>query len=163
MDIDDLVRNLTDVSTNINNFASALNESIGTPEGKAALKESILNLRDITAGLKDTISVNDKKMRKALDNINDFIASIHDLVGGKQGTADSNNRQCKRFFGLSEKDGPDLVANLGKASEELKAMIEENRPSIKSATESIDTISKKLRTAKAASASLLMMTGSTSR
>ena len=80
VDIDDLVRNLTDVSTNINNFASALNESIGTPEGKAALKESILNLKDITAGLKDTISVNDKKMRTALDNINNFITSIHDLV-----------------------------------------------------------------------------------
>ena len=35
-----------------------------------ALKESILNLEITKAGLKDTISVNDKKMRKALDNIN---------------------------------------------------------------------------------------------
>ncbi|MBT9537982.1 MAG: MCE family protein, partial [Nitrospirae bacterium] len=144
VDIDDLVRNLTDVSTNINNFASALNESIGTPEGKAALKESILNLRDITAGLKDTISVNDKKMRKALDNINNFIASIHDLVEKNKEPLTATIGNVKDFSDSLKKDGPDLVANLGKASEELKAMIEENRPSIKSATESIDTISKKI-------------------
>ncbi|MBI4680771.1 MAG: hypothetical protein HY753_06105 [Nitrospirae bacterium] len=144
VDIDDLVKNLTEVSTNINNFASALNESIGTPEGKAALKESILNLKDITAGLKDTISVNDKKMRTALDNINNFIASIHDLVEKNKEPLTATIGNVKDFSASLKKDGPDLVANLGKASQELKAMIEENRPSIKSATESIDTISKKI-------------------
>ncbi len=144
VDIDDLVRNLTEVSTNINNFASALNESIGTPEGKAALKESILNLKDITAGLKDTISVNDKKMRTALDNINNFITSIHDLVEKNKEPLTATISNVKDFSASLKKDGPELVANLEKASQELKAMIEENRPSVKSATESIDTISKKI-------------------
>jgi len=144
VDIDDLVRNLTEVSANINNFASALNESVGTPEGKAALKESILNLKDITAGLKDTISVNDKKMRTALDNINNFITSIHDLVEKNREPLTATIGNVKDFSASLKEDGPQLVADLGKASEELKAMIEENRPSIKSATESIDTISKKI-------------------
>ncbi|HBO85069.1 MAG TPA: hypothetical protein DD641_08935 [Deltaproteobacteria bacterium] len=144
VDIDDLVRNLTEVSANINNFASALNESIGTTEGKAALKESILNLKDITAGLKDTISVNDKKMRNALDNINNLIASIHDLVEKNKEPLAATIGNVRDFSASMKKDGPDLVANLGKASRELKEMLEENRPSIKRATESIDTISQKI-------------------
>jgi len=145
VDMDDLIRNLTNVSTSISNFASALNESIGTPEGKAALKESILNLKDITAGLKDTISVNDKKMRTALDNINNFIASIHDLVEQNKDPLTDTIANVKDFSGTTlKKDIPELVANLGKASLELKEMIEENRPSIKSATESFDTIAQKI-------------------
>lgn len=144
VDIDDMVRNLSDVSGNVSNLASALNESLGTPEGKKALKESILNLKDITAGLKDTISVNDKKMRTALDNINNLTASINDLVEKNKGSLTATVGNIKDFSASLKTDGPELVANLNKASKELKAMVEENRPSIKNATESIDAISKKI-------------------
>lgn len=144
VDIDDMVRNLSDVSGNISNLASALNESLGTPEGKKALKESILNLEDITAGLKETISVNDKKMRTTLDNINNLITSINDLVEKNKEPLTATVGNIKDFSASLKTDGPELVANLNKASKELKAMVEENRPSIKNATESIDTISKKI-------------------
>lgn len=142
VDIDDMVRHLSDVSGNISNLASALNESLGTPEGKKALKESVLNLKDITAGLKDTISANDKKMRTALDNINNLITSINDLVEKNKEPFTATVGNIKDFSASLKTDGPELVANLNKASKELKAMVEENRPAIKSATESIDSISK---------------------
>ncbi|MCG2722205.1 MAG: MlaD family protein, partial [Thermodesulfovibrionales bacterium] len=56
VDIDDLARNLTAVSENINILAQSLNQTFGTEESKEAMRESIQNLRHITASLKDTIT-----------------------------------------------------------------------------------------------------------
>ena len=142
IDIDDLVRNLSGVSSNISTLASALSESLGTPEAKKALKESILNIKDITAGLKETIAVNDHKMRTTLDNINNLIASINDLVEKNKEPLTTTVSNIKDFSASLKTEGPDLVANLNKAAKELKEMVEENRPTIKNAAQSIDNISK---------------------
>jgi len=144
VDIDDMVKNLSNVSASMNTLTSSLSESIGTPEAKDALKKSVLNLKDITAGLKDTISVNDKKMRDALDNINNLIAKIDDLVEKNKESLTDTVSNIKDFSASLKTDGPELVTNLTKAAKELRTMVEENRPSIKSASESIDTISKKI-------------------
>ena len=142
IDIDDLVRNLSGVSSNISTLASALSESLGTPEAKKALKESILNIKDITAGLKETIAVNDHKMRTTLDNINNLIASINDLVEKNKEPLTATVSNIKDFSASLKTEGPDLVANLNKAAKELKEMVEENRPTIKNAAQSIDNISR---------------------
>lgn len=142
VDIDDLVRNLSGVSSNISTLAAALSESLGTPEAKKALKESILNIKDITAGLKETIAINDQKMRTTLDNINNLIASVNDLVEKNKEPLTATVSNIKDFSASLKTDGPELVANLNKAAKELKEMVEENRPVIKNAAKSIDNISK---------------------
>lgn len=144
IDIDDLIRNLSGVSSNISTLASALSESLGTPEAKEALKDSILNIKDITAGLKETIAVNDYKMRNTLDNINNLIASINDLVEKNKEPLTATMSNIRDFSSSLKTDGPDLVANLNKAAKELREMVEENRPAIKNAAESIDNIAKKI-------------------
>jgi phospholipid/cholesterol/gamma-HCH transport system substrate-binding protein len=50
----------------------------------------------------------------------------------------------KDFSGTLKTNGPELVENLNKATRELKAMVEENRPLIKSAVASMDDISKQI-------------------
>lgn len=142
VDMDDLARNLSKVADNISSFASTLNESFGTPEAKQALKESILNMKEITSQLKETISVNDKKMRDALDNINKLVASINDLIEKNKEPLTETIANINEFSSTLKKDAPDLVANLNKAANELKATIEENRPAIKNTTESLDNITQ---------------------
>ena len=61
VDIDDMARNLSNVSANINKLAMSLNETFGNEETKQAMKESILNLRDVTANINTVISSNDKR------------------------------------------------------------------------------------------------------
>ncbi len=144
VDLDDLTRNLTAVSGNINILAKSLIESIGTEESKDALRKSIVNLKDITESLKETIDVNDQKLRTALDNINKLASSINDLVDKNRESVTTAASNIKDFSDSLKKEGPTLVANLNKAAAELKAMIEENRPQIKKVTESIDQIAKKI-------------------
>jgi len=144
VDLDDLTRNLTAVSENINTLAQSLNESFATEKGKDAIKQSILNLKDITASLKETISVNDQKLRTTLDNINNLASSVNDLVEKNSDKVTSAVSNIKDFSDSLKTDGPQFVESLNKAARDLKAMVEENRPTIKSATESIDNIAKKI-------------------
>jgi phospholipid/cholesterol/gamma-HCH transport system substrate-binding protein len=144
VDLDDLTRNLTAVSGNINILAESLNKTLGTDEAKNALKQSILNLKDITASLKETIDVNDKKLRTTLDNINKLASSINELIERNKETVSTAASNIKDFSDSLKTEGPQLVANLNKAAKELKAMVEENRPSIKKATESLDHIATKI-------------------
>lgn len=144
VDLDDLTRNLTAVSENINILAKSFNESFGTEEAKDALKQSVLNIKDITIDLKEAISVNDNKLRDALDNINNLTASINDLIQKNKDTVSTAAGNIKDFSASLKQDTPQLIAKLNKAADELKAMVEENRPTIKSAADSIDNIAKKI-------------------
>lgn len=144
VDIDDLARNLTAVSENINILAQSLNETFGTEESKEAMRESIQNLRQITANLKDTISVNDKKLRTTLDNINNLASTINELVETNRESVTDAANNIRDFSQTLKQDAPLMVENLNKAAQELRGMVEENRPTIKSATDSIDQIAKKV-------------------
>lgn len=144
VDIDDMARNLSEVSANINKLAISLNESLGTEEAKRSLKESILNLRDITANVNSMITTNDKRMRNVLDNINDLTASINDLVKNNKDSFTTAMSNLKDFSGTLKSDGPGLITNLNKATKELKALVEENRTSIRTTTESLENIAKKI-------------------
>jgi phospholipid/cholesterol/gamma-HCH transport system substrate-binding protein len=144
VDLDDMVRNLSNVSANMNTLATSLNEALGTDEAKRALKDTVLNLSDITANLSQTIAVNDRKMRMVLDSINNVTASINDLIEKNKVSVTDSISNIKGFSASLREEGPQLVASLNKATRELKAMVEENRPSLKRATESIDKIAQKI-------------------
>jgi phospholipid/cholesterol/gamma-HCH transport system substrate-binding protein len=144
VDLDDMVRNLSKVSANINTLANSLNEALGTDEAKRSLKDTVLNLSDITANLSQTISVNDKKMRRVLDNINNVTASINEILDKNKEPLTATIGNLKEFSGTLKSDGPDLIANLNKATKELKAMVEENRPVIKNTVESINNITRQI-------------------
>ncbi|MEW6054695.1 MAG: MlaD family protein [Nitrospirota bacterium] len=144
VDLDDLTRNLTAVSENINTLAQSLNESFATEEGKDAIKQAVLNLKDITVSMKETIAVNDQKLRTTLDNINNLASSVNDLVEKNSEKVTSAVSNIKDFSETLKEDGPQFVESLNKAANDLRAMVEENRPTIKSATDSIDNIAKKI-------------------
>ncbi|OHE59243.1 MAG: hypothetical protein A2Z47_07640 [Thermodesulfovibrio sp. RBG_19FT_COMBO_42_12] len=144
VDLDDLTRNLTAVSGNINTLAASLNEALGSDEAKRSLKQAILNLDEITANLSETIDVNDKKLRTVLDNIGTLTASINDLIDKNKEPLTATVGNLKEFSGTLRADGPGAIADLNKATRELRAMVEENRPVIKNAVESLDNVVKKI-------------------
>lgn len=144
VDIDDMARNLSNVSANINKLAMSLNETFGSEETKQALKESILNLRDVTANINTVISSNDKRLKDVLAMINELTASIKDVVQENKGSFTATMSNFRDFSSNLKSDGPELISNLNKATRELKNLVEENKASIKSTTESIESIAKKI-------------------
>ena len=144
VDIDDMIRKLSKVSENISTLAISLNEAFGSEDAKRSLKETVLNLSDVTYNLNQTISVNDKKMRIVLDNIRDITASLNDLVDKNKEPFTATVGNMREFSNQLKNDGPTLVANLNKASKELKDMVEENRPALRRSVESLDNITQKI-------------------
>lgn len=144
VDIDELARNLMTVSQKLTTLAESVNDVIGTDEAKNSLSQTIVNLREITSDLRQTISVNDHKLRNVLDNINDLTASMSSLIEDNREPLSSTLTNMKDFSGTLRANGPELVENLNKATRELKAMVEENRPVIKSAMSSMDSIAKQI-------------------
>ncbi len=144
VDIDELARSLIAVSEKFLVLSKSLNDVIGTDEAKDSLSRTIVNLREITSDLRQTISVNDYKLRDVLDNINNLTASVSGIIEDNRLPLNSVLTNMKDFSGTLKSNGPELVENLNKATRELKAMAEENRPAIKSAVSSMDSIAKQI-------------------
>ena len=144
VDIDDLARNLINVSEKFTTLATSINDVIGTEEAKNSLGQTIVNLRELTADMRQTISVNDHKLRSVLDNINSLTDSISSLIESNREPLTSTVANMKDFSGTLKKNGPDIVENLNRATAELRAMVEENRPAVRSAVASIDNISQQI-------------------
>jgi phospholipid/cholesterol/gamma-HCH transport system substrate-binding protein len=144
VDIDDMVRKLTRVSENISRLAESLNESFGTEEAKRSLRETVLNLGAISENLNQTITANDHMMRLVLENVGNLTASLNDFVERNNEPLTEAVDNLKDFSARLKSDGPDLISNLNKATSDLRAMVEENRPIIKNTVESLGDITEKV-------------------
>jgi len=144
VDVDDMLRKLSNVSDRISVLAGTLNETLGTEEAKKSLKETVLNLGEITTNLNQTIIANDKRMKATLDNISNLTASISNLVDRNREPFTAAVGNLRDFSAQLKSEGPELIANLNKAAKDLKSMVEENKPAIKSTAESLNNITAKI-------------------
>jgi phospholipid/cholesterol/gamma-HCH transport system substrate-binding protein len=144
VDMDDLARNLIEVSQNFTKLAGSLNEVLGTDEAKKSLSDTIVNLREVSVSLNRTVRVNDEKLRTVLDNINILTASINSLVDNNRDPLTASISNIRDFSASLRSSGPELIENLNKASGDLRAMVEENRPGLRSAVGSIDSIARQV-------------------
>ncbi|MBI5638904.1 MAG: MCE family protein [Nitrospirae bacterium] len=144
VDIDDMVRNFTSFSKRFSELSESLNELLGDDETRDSLRQTVSNMREVTASLNRTIDANDARLRKLLENMSSMAASINSLVEKNSDHFSVAVANMKDFSGSLKSDGPELIENLNRASKELRAMIEENRPMVKNAVESMDTIAKNI-------------------
>jgi phospholipid/cholesterol/gamma-HCH transport system substrate-binding protein len=144
VDIDDLVRKLSKASENISTLVASVNEALGTEDAKQSLRETVTNLSHVTANLNETIVVNDAKLRNTLDSIKTLTASLNELVDKNKQPITDTVGNLREFSANLKSDGPELIANLNKATRELKEMVEENKPAVKDTVESLNSITKKI-------------------
>jgi phospholipid/cholesterol/gamma-HCH transport system substrate-binding protein len=144
VDMDDLARNFMNFADNFSSLTKSLNEVLGSEESKESLKQMIVNLKDITENLHRAIGVNDVKLRNTLDNIANLSGSLSRLVDKNGDKITSTVSNINDFSGTLKTSGNDLIADLNKAVKEFKAMVDENRPAVKNAVQSIDSITGKI-------------------
>jgi phospholipid/cholesterol/gamma-HCH transport system substrate-binding protein len=97
--ISDLVKNIADLSSKV----AELVTEVSTPEVRKSLRETLLNLRDITGDIKTTVARNK-------DKISAIMANLEVLTGSMK------------------LDGPETMENLRVASANLRELLEETRP-----------------------------------
>lgn len=136
-DMDEMLRRLSSVSQNIDKLVSSANEVFGSEESKRALKESIQNIRDVTANLKDAISRNDKRLES-------LMAKLENLADSLKAMVEENRQPLKAAI----QKAPEVMDNIKNTSSELKAMIEENRANLKTTTEQLSKITQDIQEGK---------------
>jgi len=144
VDIDDLARNLMNVSRYFGDLTENLNQVLGTPEAKSALSRTITNLSEITSSLNRTLDANDYRLRKVLDNIAVLTDSMNGLLAENRGPLNTTVSNLRDFSGSLKSNGPELIGNLSKATKELRELVEENRPAVKSTVASLDSIAGRI-------------------
>ncbi|MBI5632212.1 MAG: MCE family protein [Nitrospirae bacterium] len=143
-DMDDLARNLINVSQSFTRLTESLNEVLGDEKTKKSLGETVANLREISSTLNQTITLNDQKLRTVLDNINTLTASLNGLVDRNREPLAASITNMKDFSATLKSTGPELIENLNRATKDLKAMVEENRPGIRNAVDSFDRLAQQV-------------------
>lgn len=146
-DLDSMIRYLTNVSIKIDTLAIYLNEILATTEARGSLKDSISNLNKITESLNQTIVINSERLKTLFENIESITTSINDMVEKNREPLTVALANIKEFSGALKSDGAGLIGNLSTATKELKEMIEENRPAIKGALESVKAMVEENRSA----------------
>ncbi len=144
VDMDELARNLTEVSMNFSKLSESLNSVFGTEEAKKALNQTIVNLREITGKLNRSITVNDRKFSSLLDKVSDLTDSLRSFVAENRGPLTGTIANMKNFSGALKTTGPELLDNLNRVTKDLGEMIEENRASVASTFKTVDKIVKKI-------------------
>lgn len=143
-DIDELIRKTNEVFADIGGLSRSLNEALGSEESKDALRESIINLKEVTRSMNTAIAYNDKRLRKVLDNISELTEALSDVVKTNREPFTTTMSNLKEVTGNLRNDTPSLIKNLNRATDDLRAMVEENRPMLKSTVENLDKISSKI-------------------
>lgn len=118
-DIDALANELTTAAAHVSDLAASLSSLIdifGVSE-KEAISDSIYNLRDATADLRDILRENKEPFKTTLTRIEDFSATLQDK-------------------------GPRFIDDLSDAAKELRVLIEENKPAVKESVENLKTFSQ---------------------
>ncbi len=101
-------------------------------EVKDSLRESVFNLRDITRDLKSAINENNTKFQSVLGKVDSLVLRLDDLVRVNSAPLSNTISNFNDFTAALKTDGPELLKSLNKASGDLKALIEENRPAMTS-------------------------------
>jgi len=136
-DIDDMLRKLSSVSEDVNRLVNTANEVFGNEESKKALKESIVNLRDITANLKEVITRNDKRLETLMAKLEKLADSLNVMV-------EENREPLKNAIAKA----PEVMENIKNTATEIKNVIEENRANLKATTEQLSKITSDIQEGK---------------
>jgi phospholipid/cholesterol/gamma-HCH transport system substrate-binding protein len=115
-DIDALTNELTSAAAHVNDLAETLIDIFGESE-KGALSETISNLREITASLKEILKEGKEPLKTTLVNMEDFSIILKDK-------------------------GPGLIDDLSTSARELRELIKENKVAIQESIDSIKTFSE---------------------
>jgi len=113
--IDMLAGKLSSAASNIGDLTNNINSMFGEDE-RNAIKEAIINLRDVTGSLKEIAEQNREPLNNIIARLDTFTEALDD-------------------------DGPTLIDDLTIAVKELKAIMQENRNAFRNSVDNFQEIS----------------------
>jgi phospholipid/cholesterol/gamma-HCH transport system substrate-binding protein len=80
-DLDQVMARIGEVADNIKDITAALKVSIGSPESTQNIRESLANLRQLTAALNKAVTGNEDRLNRIMANVDRFTGDLSQLSG----------------------------------------------------------------------------------
>ncbi|MGC8684743.1 MAG: MlaD family protein [bacterium] len=118
-DFEELMNKLNSIASDVKSVTQSLNEVFGGSQGERNIKDMVDNLNRTIVHMDRLITTTNSNLNKTFDSVDVFAQALRE-------------------------NGPDILANLARISEELHEIIAENKKSVSQTMENIDKASKKL-------------------
>ncbi|MGA1875098.1 MAG: MlaD family protein [bacterium] len=130
VDFDQVSQQVAVLAQDLRKITLALSESLASPEGKAAIKESLANLRTSTAQISDILQQNSQQFRSIMDNLKEFSSNLNHLLARNSGNISRMVNDLQEFSKTLREDGPVMAQQLQSVIEEFQGVLAENRDSL---------------------------------
>jgi phospholipid/cholesterol/gamma-HCH transport system substrate-binding protein len=154
VDMDDLVRTLSEFSESASTFMENVNE-VMSDEQIETLKESLAALRDMARNANTMVVENDRRFRQTLDRMNSFLIRIDNFVRANEGSATELVANLRDFSDALKKETPVLMSDMKETSGEVRSFVAETRHGMQSIVNSMEAVAKNLEEGKGTLGKLL--------
>ncbi len=142
--LDDVVRKLGTIAEDVRRVTASLSESLGTEEGKQAIKDILQNVRATTATLRTVVTGNEQRFDRILANIDRLSADLSDISSANKENVRVVIANLRDFSTTLKEEAPGLIAKLEKMGEGVGNVVADNRENLKESIQNLKTASAKL-------------------
>lgn len=143
VDVDDFIRSIASAGTSMSKLITELNEALEQDDVRTSLKETLLNLSDISGALNDVIISSNAKLEEVLAQVGSLVGSLNMLLEANAGHLSNTMSNIDGLTAALGRDAPGLLEDLRATTSELRAILHDARPNINSFIQKANSIANK--------------------
>ncbi len=144
-DFDQLAQQVSVLVKDLKEITGAIRETIATPEGKMALKESFANLKASTALVKDFLEQNTQQVQSVVGNFQEFTANLNNLLRENKVNISSTIENLQKLAETLREKAPVLADQVQSTTGSLQELISENRDGMREGVKNVNKLVLKLQ------------------
>lgn len=144
LNLDEMIRKLSLISDDVKRFTETLAGTIGTEEGKKAIAETLRNIREASAVLRNVTTGNEERLHRILANVDRLSADLKDISAANKEDLRATIENFRAFSQTLKEQTPGLAKKLEAMGDQVSGVIGENRENIKESIANLKTASGKL-------------------
>jgi phospholipid/cholesterol/gamma-HCH transport system substrate-binding protein len=129
-DLDQVMARVGAIADDVKDITASLKVSVASPESQEAIKESLANLRELTALLKVVVADNQKRLNRVVENVDKFAADLAQVSGESKKAL---SETIKKFLAVSDQLGrtitglSSVIEKVDRGEGSLGALVNERR------------------------------------
>jgi phospholipid/cholesterol/gamma-HCH transport system substrate-binding protein len=142
--LDEIVRKFTGIAEDVRRFTETLSSTLGTEEARKALSDILRNVQEMTETLRVVVTANEERLNRILANVDTLSGDLRELSSASKDDLRATIANLREFSETLKNDTPGLARKLEEMSENVSAMIGENRENIRESLVNLRSASAKL-------------------
>jgi len=130
IDYDQLPQKVSELINDLREIIKPLRESIASKEAQTAIKDTLLNLQTITAGLNDLLEQNSQNVQSMIDNLKQFSINLNNLLAENKTSLSEFINDLRKVVEIMRQKLPALADQFQATAKELEDLLVENQDSL---------------------------------